>query len=203
MNFAQAPAAFSILILIVVISGIGLMAAPRLIEMNLLRPYRVVRQRAYGPIITHAFVHADWGHLLFNSLALFSFGVMLERTIGTTRFLVLYLLGLVIAGLGTVFKHRNDPDYASLGASGAILAVVFANIVYYPTSMVFLFFVPMPAVVFAFGYLAYTWWASSHSRGRINHDAHLDGALTGLIFVGLTDFDAWRRSFRIVAAAIS
>ena len=203
MSFAQAPAAHSILILIVVISGIGLVAAPRIIEMNLLRPYRVIRQRAYGPIITHAFVHADWAHLLFNSLALYSFGVTLERTIGTTRFLVLYLLGLVIAGLGTVIKHRNDPEYASLGASGAILAVVFANIVYYPTNMVFLFFVPMPAVIFALGYLAYTWWASGQSRGRINHDAHLDGALTGLIFVGLTDYDAWRRAFRIVGAAIS
>jgi membrane associated rhomboid family serine protease len=102
-----------------------------------------------------------------------------------------------------VIKHRNDPDYASLGASGAILAVVFANIVYYPTNMVLLFIVPMPAVVFALGYLAYTWWASRQSRGRINHDAHLDGALTGLIFVGLTDYDAWRRAFRIVGAAIS
>jgi membrane associated rhomboid family serine protease len=142
----------------------------------------------------HAFVHADIPHLLFNSLALYSFGVSLERAIGTTRFVILYLLGLVIASLGTVYKHRNNPEYASLGASGAILAVVFANIVYYPKSTVFLFFVPMPAVVFAFGYLAYTWWASTQSRGRINHDAHLDGALTGLIFVGLTDFQAWSRA---------
>jgi membrane associated rhomboid family serine protease len=194
MAFSQAPAVYSLLALILVVSGLGLLSVPRIIERNLLRPYRVVRQKEYAPIITHAFVHADFAHLLFNSLALYSFGVSLERTIGTTRFVILYLLGLVIASLGTVFKHRNDPDYASLGASGAILAVVFANIVYYPKSTVLLFFVPMPAVVFAFGYLAYTWWASTHSRGRINHDAHFDGAITGLIFVGLTDFPAWSRA---------
>jgi membrane associated rhomboid family serine protease len=198
MTFAQAPATYSILILIIVISGLGLLLVPGIIERCLLRPYRVVRQQEYGPIITHAFVHANFAHLLFNSLALYSFGVSLERTIGTTRFVVLYLLGLVIASLGTVYKHRNNPEYASLGASGAILAVVFANIVYYPKSTVLLFFVPMPAAVFAFGYLAYTWWASTQARGRIAHDAHLDGALTGLIFVGLTDFPAWSRALHQV-----
>lgn len=203
MSFASAPAAYSILLLIVVVSGLGLMGAPRIIERNLLRPWRVVRNHEYSTVVTCGFVHADFGHLLFNSLTLFSFGPNLERTIGTTRFLVLYLIGLVISSLGTVYKHRNNPDYASLGASGAILAVLFAYIVYYPTNMLLLFFVPMPAVVFAFGYLGYTWWASSNSRGRVNHDAHLDGALTGLIFVGITDYDAWRHAFRVVGNALS
>jgi membrane associated rhomboid family serine protease len=144
-------------------------------------------------------VHADFGHLLFNSLTLYFFGPTLERTIGTTRFLVLYFIGLVISSLGTVIKQKNNADYASLGASGAILAVLFAYIVYYPTNMLYLYFaLPIPAVLFAFGYLAYTIWASKNSRGRVNHDAHLDGALTGLVFVGLTDFDAWRRAFRVV-----
>jgi membrane associated rhomboid family serine protease len=198
MAFSQAPATYSILALIGVVSGLGLLAAPSIIERNLLRPFRVVRQREYIPIVTHGFVHADFAHLLFNCLALYSFGVPLERTIGTTRFVILYLLGLLISSLGTVYKHRNNPDYASLGASGAILAVVFANIVYYPKSTVLLFFVPLPAAVFAFGYLAYTWWASTQPRGRVAHDAHLDGALTGLIFVGLTDFPAWSRALHQV-----
>jgi membrane associated rhomboid family serine protease len=194
-----APAAYGILVTFIVVSALGLKVAPGIIERNLLRPYRVARHTEYSTLITCGFVHADFAHLFFNSLTMFFFGPTLEATIGTTRFLALYFIGLLISSLGTVFKHRNNPEYASLGASGAILAVLFAYIVYHPLNIIFLYFVPMPAVVFAFGYLAYTWWASNNSRGRINHDAHLDGALTGLIFVGLTDIDAWRRAFRIVA----
>ncbi len=201
--FALAPAAYTILALFVVVSSLGLMSMPRIIERNLLRPYRVVRQREYAPIVTCGFVHADFGHLFFNSLTMFFFGPVLEATIGTTRFVALYFVGLVVSSLGTVLKHRNNPEYASLGASGAILTVLFAYIVYYPLNMIYLFFaIGIPAVLFAFGYLAYTWWASKNSRGRINHDAHLDGALTGLVFVALTDFDAWRRAFQLVGDAL-
>ena len=204
MSFAQAPAAYGILILIVVISGIGLMAAPRIIEMNLLRPYRIARGREYFTVITCGFVHADFGHLLFNSLTLFFFGPGLERLMGTTKFVALYFIGLVISSLGTVFKQKNNPDYASLGASGAILSVLFAYIVYRPLDKIYLYFaIGIPAVLFAFGYLAYSWWASGHSRDRVNHDAHLDGALTGLIFVGVTDFNAWRHAFRAVSSYLS
>jgi membrane associated rhomboid family serine protease len=204
MSFAQAPAAYGILVLIVVISGIGLMAAPRIIEMNLLRPYRIARGREYFTVITCGFVHADFGHLLFNSLTLFFFGPGLERLMGSTKFVALYFIGLVISSLGTVFKQKNNPDYASLGASGAILSVLFAYIVYRPLDKIYLYFaIGIPAVLFAFGYLAYSWWASGHSRDRVNHDAHLDGALTGLIFVGVTDFNAWRHAFHAVSSYLS
>jgi len=202
MPFDHAPAAYCILALTVVVSGLGLMSMPRIIERNILRPYRVVRQREYAQIVTCGFVHADFGHLFFNSLTMFFFGPVLENNIGTPRFVALYFIGLVVSSLGTVLKHRNNPDYASLGASGAILSVLFAYIVYYPLNKIYLYFaLGIPAVLFAFGYLAYTIWASKNSRGRINHDAHLDGALTGLIFVGLTDFDAWQRAFHIVGDA--
>jgi membrane associated rhomboid family serine protease len=176
------------------------MAAPSIIERNLLRPYNVVKRREYSTLITCGFVHADFGHLFFNSLTLYFFGPNLERTIGTPRFVALYFLGLLISSLGTVIKHRNNPDYASLGASGAILAVLFAYVVYYPTSSMYFMFipVPIPAVLFAFGYLAYTIWASKNSRGRVNHDAHLDGAITGMVFVGVTDIGAWRDAFHQV-----
>ena len=77
--------------------------------------------------------------------------------------------------------------------------MLFAYIVYFPTRTLYLYFaIPIPAVLFAFGYMAYSWWASKNRQDNINHDAHLDGALTGLIFVGLTDFDAWRRAFALV-----
>jgi membrane associated rhomboid family serine protease len=202
--FSLAPAAWTILGLILVVSVLGLKAAPQLIERNLLRPYQVVRGKSLAPLITHGFVHANFGHLIFNSLSLFFFGPKLELDIGSSRFVMLYFIGLLVGSLGTVIKHKDDPNYSSLGASGAILAVLFASIVYHPLDQILLYYViAIPAVLYAFGYLAYTWWASKQNRGRINHDAHLDGAITGLIFVGVTDYDAWRHAFAVVAAAIN
>lgn len=196
MDFARTPASLVILGLIVVVSFLALRVSPQILERNLLRPYRMLRDRTYDTIVTSGFIHGDFGHLLFNGLTLYFFGPGLEARIGTTRFVLLYFIGLILSSLGTVYKQRNNPNYAALGASGAILAVLFAYIVYYPTRMLYLYFaIPIPAVLFAFGYLAYSWWASNHKRDNINHDAHLDGALTGLIFVGLTDFPAWREAF--------
>jgi membrane associated rhomboid family serine protease len=192
---SSAPASFALLLVIGLVSVIAF-SAPRVIERNLLRPYHVLRRRDFIPLVTCGFIHASWSHLIFNALTLYFFGPNLERTIGTPLFVALYLIGLVLSSAGTVWKHRDDPNYASLGASGAILAILFAYIVYYPTQMLYLYFaIPIPAVLFAFGYLAYTIWASKNPHGGINHDAHLDGALTGLLFVALTDFNAWRRAF--------
>src|SRR5262245_44151598 len=121
MSFEVAPASYTLLALIAVVSFLGLNAAPRIIERNLLRPYFVIRRRDYVPVITCGFIHGDFGHLLFNGLTLYFFGRGLEATIGTTLFVALYFIALVLSSLGTVYKHRNDPNYASLGASGAIL----------------------------------------------------------------------------------
>jgi membrane associated rhomboid family serine protease len=190
MEFSFPIASYAILALIVAVSAIGLMSAPGIIE---------VRHGEYSTLITCGFVHADFGHLLFNGLTLFFFGPNLERTIGTQRFVALYFLALLVSSAGTVIKQRRNADYASLGASGAILGVLFAFIVYYPTVDLYLFFaLPIPAPIFAFGYLAYTIWSSKHPHGRINHDAHLDGALTGLAFVAITDFGAFPHAIRQV-----
>ena len=146
-------------------------------------------------------MHGDFWHLLFNAVTLFFFGPVLEETIGKFHFLALYFIALVVSSLGTVIRQRRNPDYASLGASGAISGVLFAYIVYYPTSTIYYFGVPVPAVLYAFAYLGYTMWASKNSRDRINHDAHLDGAITGLVFFGITDFGVWRHAFQSVFAA--
>jgi membrane associated rhomboid family serine protease len=196
-TFDSSPATFSVLALTVIVSALALTVAPQIIHRNLLRPFRVWHERALSALVTCGFIHASWGHLFFNALTLFFFGPRLEQTIGTSRFLALYFVGLVLSSLGTVWKHRKNPDYASLGASGAILAVMFAYIVYFPTSRIAFLFVPVPipAPLFACGYLAYTIWASQRRRDGVNHDAHLDGALTGLLFVALTDYGAWQRAF--------
>lgn len=190
--------ALIIFVATIVASLAGLYAAPQVIERSLFRPYWFTRRKQYETIVTSGFVHADLPHLLFNMVTFYFFAFPLERQIGPAKFAVLYFLGLVLSELGTWRKHRNDPQYASLGASGAISAVLFASIVYFPWQQLFIIPipVPIPAPLFAIGYVAYSWYSARHPRGRINHDAHLGGAVFGLAFVLLTDPAAYSNLLR-------
>jgi membrane associated rhomboid family serine protease len=184
-----------ILVVTVVVSLAGLFGSPKIVERSLFRPYWFLRKKQYETIVTSGFVHADLPHLIFNLVTFYFFAFQLEKQVGSARFAALYLIGLVVSDIGTYFKHRNDPEYASLGASGAISAVLFASIVYFPWQKLFIIPipVPIPAPLFAIGYVAYSWYSANHARGRINHDAHLGGALAGLAFVLLTDPAAYAR----------
>ncbi|MEO6033157.1 MAG: rhomboid family intramembrane serine protease [Burkholderiaceae bacterium] len=195
-----APAAMALLAVILIASLVGLYAAPSMIERNLLRPYWLVRRRQYATLVTSGFLHADLAHLLFNAFTFWAFAFGLERTMGTPGFLALYFVGLFVSDAGTWFKHRNEPGYQSLGASGAILAVLFASIVYTPSASIFILPIPfpIPAPLFAVAYLAYTYYAARQARGRINHDAHLAGALAGVAFVAFTDPAALARAWHSV-----
>jgi membrane associated rhomboid family serine protease len=184
------------LILLAINVGLGvftLFVYPALIGRLLFRPYDFARGQHRFTALSSGFVHADLTHLLFNMFTLWMFGGLLEPDIGTPMFVLLYALGLAFSLVGTLLKHRNDPRYATLGASGAISAILFAAIVYYPKiPLIFIFIpVPIPATIFGVGYLVYTWWSSRQNRGRINHDAHLGGALVGLLFVAVTDPSAY------------
>ena len=184
-----------IMALTIGLSLYGLFRSPRIIDLCLFRPYYFLRKKQYYTMILSGFVHADVGHLLFNMFTFYFFAFTMERYIGTLSFLFLYFLGLVVSHTCTWYKHRNDAGYASLGASGAISAVLFAYIVYFPTTTLIIFPipVPIPAFLFAIGYVGYSYWASMQNSGRINHDAHLCGAISGLIFVAATDPGAFAR----------
>src|SRR3954453_321125 len=137
------PGALVIFVLTIVISLIGF-KSPTLIDRMLFRPYYLVRKGEWDRLITSGFVHMDLMHLLFNMLSFFFFAFTLENRIGPVRFLLLYVVSLALSELGTWVKHRNNPQYASLGASGAVLAVMFAFIVYFPTSRLSLLILPIP-----------------------------------------------------------
>jgi membrane associated rhomboid family serine protease len=173
----------------IALSLMGLYMAPKIIERNLFRPYWVARKKQYETFVTSGFVHADLMHLIFNMVTFYFFGFPLERWIGSVKFALLYFIGLLASHVGTYYKQKNNPEYASLGASGAISAVLFAAIVYNPSSSLYILPipVPIPAPLFGVAYLAYSWYASRNPHGRINHDAHFGGALAGLAFVAITD----------------
>ena len=184
-----------IMVVTIATSLAGLYGSPKIIEKCLFRPYYFLRRKEYDTIYMSGFVHADLAHLLFNMITFYFFAFPLEFHLGTIPFLVLYVVGLIASHGCTWYKHKDDPQYASLGASGAISAVLFAYIVYFPTTRLLIFPIPfpIPAALFAIGYVAYSYWASTQARGRINHDAHLCGAISGLLFVAVTDPGAFAR----------
>jgi|SRR5450755_747042 len=194
-----APASALLLATMVLASLIGLFAWPGLVERSLFRPYWLLRRNEYATLVGSGFMHADFAHLLFNAFTFWAFAFALERTIGSARFVGLYAFGLLASDAGTWLKRHGDPEYRTLGASGAILAVLFASILYAPTSSIYILPIPVaiPAPLFAVAYLGYSVFASRRSRGRINHDAHLSGAIAGLLFVALTDGAAFARAWRV------
>jgi len=149
----------------------------------ILQPYRVSKGKYLYTLITSGFIHADWMHLLFNMMTFYFFAFNLEKTIGHWEFGLLYGLSLILSDIPTVVKHKNDFWYRSLGASGAISAVVFSAILFRPLDGMSLMFLPIsiPAVLFGVLYLVYCSYASKKGIGNINHDAHFFGALSGVL----------------------
>lgn len=159
---------------------------PRLLDRLLLWPPAIERQHQYDRFVTHGFVHADWQHLLFNMVTLYFFGREVERLfipyIGSIGFLLFYVSAIVVAMLPTYLRHRHDPNYRSLGASGAVSAVLFVFILVAPWSLIFVFFLPVPAILYAVMYVGYSVWADRNAHDNINHSAHLAGAAYGVLF---------------------
>lgn len=164
---------------------------PALLERLILWPPAIERKKQYDRLLTHGFIHADWSHLLFNMITLYFFGRLIEKVIGSLigpfGFVLFYLSAIVIAILPTYLRHRHDPHYRSLGASGAVSAVLFAYILLQPWSLIIVFFLPMPAILYAVAYIAYSIWMDKRGGDNINHSAHLSGALYGVLFMLLME----------------
>lgn len=158
----------------------------------ILTPYWIERKNEYYRFITSGFIHADYMHLAFNMISLYFFGDQVEASIGRGMYILLYVLGLIISDVPTYFKNKNNSNYASLGASGAVSSVIFASIVFYPIREICLYgFICFSAFIFGILYLAYSYYMDKRNNDRINHSAHFYGAVVGLVFVALINIQAF------------
>lgn len=154
-------------------------------------PYREAQHGEYYRFITSGFVHGSLPHLLINMFVFYQFGEIVEayfvnifgEMMGRLNFLLLYLVTIAFGDIPTFFKHKENPNFASVGASGAVSGILFAFILFDPWARLGLFFIiPCPAIVAAVLYLVYSSWASRNQGGRIDHDAHFYGAIFGMLF---------------------
>lgn len=156
----------------------------------ILHPYTIIREKQYYRLLTSGFIHQGWMHLIFNMIALYFFGRQIEAIFsylhpdtGWLIYLFFYLSAIVISDLPTIRKQIDNPGYFSLGASGGVSAVVFAWILFFPTETIYVYFIPLPGFILGILYILYSYFQSKNSASHINHDAHLYGAIYGIIFV--------------------
>lgn len=176
-----------IIIIITCLISIGSFSNPGIYNAMIMYPPAVNRGQYYR-LLTSGFIHADYSHLLFNMLTFYFFGQPIEgvlhRELGMWAFPLFYVLAIVVSDIPSYLKHKNDSNYASLGASGGVSAVVFAYIMFAPWA--WFAFPPLPAIVYGIGYLIYCVYMGRRGGDNINHDAHFYGALFGIAFIFVT-----------------
>jgi len=153
----------------------------------------LIKERKEGwRFLSYALVHSGWMHLLINMWVLYSFGDIVEQMLkvyfglkGELYFFLLYIGGVLFSTLFDFGKHKNDPYYNAVGASGAVSAVVFASILLYPEGSIFIFPIPfaLPSWVFGILYLIYSAYMGQKGTDNIGHNAHFWGAIFGLVFI--------------------
>ena len=188
MNFSDYPITIGLIAANVIFSLIGFSNAA-FVDKTIMWPYRVARENQYLRFITSGFLHADYVHLFFNMFTLYFFGRAVEFYFaqyglgGNVAYLGLYFLALIVSDIPTYIKHKNNYEYRTLGASGAVSAIVFAAIVFSPWSSIYLYgAIKISAGVYAVLYLIYCVYMGKKGADNINHDAHLWGALFGIAF---------------------
>lgn len=187
----------SITLIIIILTGIISFTAfnnQKIIDDLIFYPPSITRHNQWYRFFTCGLIHADITHLLFNMLSLYMFGEFVERSFsseilfagkGKMLYLIMYLLALFVCLIPTFIKHKNDYNYRSLGASGAVSAVVFAGILFDPTAKLGFFFIPpvIPGYIFGPLYLILSTWLEKRSQDNVNHSAHIWGALFGIVFI--------------------
>lgn len=203
---------FSITLVIVIITvliSIRGFSSQQTIDDLIFYPPVISGRNQYYRFITHGLIHADVIHLAFNMLALYSFGEGLEKVMGFSClfgdygrlvFLLLYFTSLIVASLPDYIKYKDSYHFKSLGASGAVSAVIFSMLVFFPQTPIGFFFIPIPipGYIFAVLYLAVSVYLDKRGGGNINHSAHFWGAAYGVVFtlvactIAANSFDVYK-----------
>jgi membrane associated rhomboid family serine protease len=161
-----------------------------LMSMFMMNPYRIHRSHEYHRFITSGFIHKDHMHLLFNMFSFYFFGLAIENVFGQIfgdkggiYFIVMYILAIIVSDLPSYFKHKDNPRYNSLGASGGVSAIIFAFIIFEPLADICIYIAfCMPGFILGTLYIGFSYYQGKKSNDNINHDAHLYGALFGFVF---------------------
>jgi membrane associated rhomboid family serine protease len=187
-----------ILIIVLITSLVSVYAFynPSLIDQLSLKTNLVYHKFQVHRILTHSLIHADWMHLIVNMYVLYIFGQICLNYFAlyfgvkaNLYFLQLYFFSLIVSSLYSIFKHKNNPYYSAVGASGAVMAVVFTTIFFDPWNKLWFFgIVPIPGIVFGIAYLAYSVYMGKKNSDNIGHDAHFTGAIFGFIYPIVIDF---------------
>jgi membrane associated rhomboid family serine protease len=187
--FQSNPVASVIFFATIVTSLLAFQRDSELRDKFILHPWGLIRGQRIYSIIMHGFIHADYMHLAFNMITFYFFAFYLEVRTGHLNFFIIYFGSLIISVLSTIYKHKNDFDYRSLGASGAVSGVILSAVIYEPASRIYLFFFPIgiPSPIFALLYIGYSYYASKNRYGNIAHEAHLWGAIAGIALTILLD----------------
>jgi membrane associated rhomboid family serine protease len=191
---------FAITIIIIIITAVISFIAfsnAELMDKLIFYPPDITQRKQWYRFFSNGLIHADIGHLAFNMISLYFFGdlvnsafVQIFGNLGTFLYLIMYVSALAICLIPTYFKNKENYYYRSLGASGAVSAVIFAGILLYPQAPLSFFFLPLQIPGFIFGplYLIITAYLNKRGGGHINHSAHLWGALYGIVFTIILSF---------------
>lgn len=155
----------------------------RFFENNLFQVDKVLYNKEYRRLFMSGFLHGDWSHLLFNMISFYSFANNLEGALGPVKFLAIYFASLLGGDILALIIHKNHGNYRAVGASGAVCGTIFAAIALFPGIEIgFIFIpVPIPGWIFGIGYALYTIYGIRSNLGNIGHEAHLGGAIIGLL----------------------
>jgi membrane associated rhomboid family serine protease len=182
---------------VVIVSVAGFFAAPVRSKLILV-PFLVAKKGQIHRLLTAGWLHADAQHLIFNLITLYFFANVAASVLGDVKFLALYVSAVVVSHVPTTLLHMKDPRYASLGASGAVSAVMLSAILLRPTMRVGIAFLPfaVPGMIYAVVYLIYSAIQAWRAQGRINHEAHFAGAIYGAAFTWVLEPERVSRALR-------